>query len=76
MKNELLYKALLMAKASNEIENKHVKQEHIDLVKARLKNEITEDEFQQKVLDLITYSKPESWFSVRPVMELDTSLMM
>lgn len=44
-----LEKAMKQAKVSNEIENKQIKPEHTALVRARLNNEISEEDFQQKV---------------------------
>lgn len=53
MSEKRLENAMKQAKVSNEIENLEVKNEHTELVKARLKNEISEEEFQEKVKQLV-----------------------
>lgn len=53
MNEDKLLKAMNQAKVTNEIENITIKDEHTSLVKARLKNEITEEEFQKKAKELI-----------------------
>lgn len=54
MKNEQVEKAMKQAKVSNEIENIEITDVHTTLVRARLNNEITEDEFQEKVKEIVT----------------------
>lgn len=41
------------AKVSNDIEGKQISNEHSELVKERLNNEISEEEFQRKVIELV-----------------------
>ncbi|MGF7535479.1 hypothetical protein AAGG74_17645 [Bacillus mexicanus] len=53
MTEKRLENAMKQAKVSNEIENLEVKNDHTELVKARLNNEITEEEFQEKVKKLV-----------------------
>lgn len=54
MKNEQVEKAMKQAKVSNEIENIEITDIHTALVRARLNNEITEEEFQEKVKAIVT----------------------
>ncbi|SHR09728.1 Uncharacterised protein [Mycobacteroides abscessus subsp. abscessus] len=48
-----LEKAMKQAESSLEIEGINLKEEHKKLVKSLLNNEISEEEFQQKVKDLL-----------------------
>lgn len=59
MKNEQVDKAMKQAKASNEIENIEIADVHTALVRARLSNEITEEEFQDKVKEIVTGKKAD-----------------
>lgn len=54
MNGDKIEKAMNQAKVSNEIEGIDIKKEHTALVKSRLNSEITEEEFQQKVKDLVS----------------------
>lgn len=47
--NENLERALRQAKVSNQIEGKEVTDDHIELVRARLTEQITEEEFHEEV---------------------------
>lgn len=47
-------KAMKQAQVSNEIEGIEIKKEYTALIKSRLNNEITEEEFQQKVKELVS----------------------
>lgn len=54
MDSNKIKKAMEQAKASIEIENIEIKTTYTELVRARLTNEITEEEFQKKVKEIIS----------------------
>ncbi|WP_160719656.1 antitoxin VbhA family protein [Bacillus sp. USDA818B3_A] len=53
MEKDKIKKALANAKASVELEGLKVKPECMELVEKRLRNQITEEEFQEKVKQLV-----------------------
>ncbi|MFC0187204.1 hypothetical protein ACFFJY_02845 [Fictibacillus aquaticus] len=54
---EKIEQALDQAKASIELENIEITPEHTELVRARLMDEISEEEFQRRVLELVLDKK-------------------